>query len=97
QDHIPERLAGHDGVERQIERAGFRLGQKAEHKVVGMLRVTTTERLDLHLGRVRRHAEACKPDGLLVAIMSAGTEFRETRKSIAFRALMEKMNARWTD
>lgn len=38
-----------------------------------------------------------KPDGHLCAIMSAGTEFRETRKSIAFRALMEKMNARWED
>jgi len=38
-----------------------------------------------------------KPDGCLVAIMSAGTEFRETRKSIAFRALMEKMGAWWRD
>lgn len=38
-----------------------------------------------------------KPDGCLSAIMSAGTEFRETRKSQAFRALMEKMNARWDD
>lgn len=38
-----------------------------------------------------------EPGGFLAAIMSAGTEFRETRKSTAFRALMEKMNARWTD
>lgn len=38
-----------------------------------------------------------KPTGFLVAIMSAGTEFRETRKSTAFRALMEQMNARWWD
>lgn len=38
-----------------------------------------------------------KPDGCLAAIMSAGTEFRETRKSQAFRALMEKMGARWDD
>lgn len=38
-----------------------------------------------------------KPDGCLVAIMSAGTEFRETRKSIAFRELMAKMKAQWTD
>lgn len=38
-----------------------------------------------------------KPDGVLVAVMSAGTEFRETRKSTAFRALMEKMKAQWTD
>lgn len=38
-----------------------------------------------------------KPDGMLISIMSAGTEFRETRKSIAFRELMEKLNAQWDD
>lgn len=38
-----------------------------------------------------------KPDGILVAIMSAGTEFRETKKSTAFRAMMEKMGASWRD
>ncbi|MEQ9153494.1 MAG: DUF4942 domain-containing protein [Bauldia litoralis] len=36
-------------------------------------------------------------DGLLVAIMSAGTEFRETRKVTHFRALMNRLNARWRD
>ncbi len=38
-----------------------------------------------------------KPDGMLHAIMSAGTEFRETKKAIAFRDLMKKMHARWSD
>lgn len=38
-----------------------------------------------------------KPDGCLIAIMSAGTEFRETRKSVAFRELMDKMGAKWRD
>lgn len=38
-----------------------------------------------------------KPDGCLVAVMSAGTEFRETRKATAFRALMEDMRAAWRD
>ncbi|KAB2852548.1 MAG: DUF4942 domain-containing protein, partial [Sphingopyxis terrae] len=38
-----------------------------------------------------------KPDGCLTAIMSAGTEFRETRKSVAFRELMASMNAEWQD
>lgn len=41
--------------------------------------------------------EFLKPDGLLVAVMSAGTEFRETRKAAAFRELMAGMRARWTD
>lgn len=38
-----------------------------------------------------------KSDGCLVAIMSAGTEFRETRKSVAFRAHMKAMGATWQD
>lgn len=38
-----------------------------------------------------------KPGGQLVAVMSAGTEFRETKKSTAFRELMERMGARWRD
>jgi hypothetical protein len=36
-------------------------------------------------------------DGQLVAILSAGTEFRETKKAVAFRALMESKGADWTD
>lgn len=38
-----------------------------------------------------------KPDGVLVAVMSAGTEWRETKKSLAFQALMTRMNAKWRD
>ena len=38
-----------------------------------------------------------KSGGFLTAIMSAGTEFRETKKSSAFRALMTEMKARWSD
>lgn len=38
-----------------------------------------------------------KPDGMLAAIMSAGTEFRETKKSAAFRELMNSMGAEWKD
>lgn len=35
-----------------------------------------------------------KPDGYLVAIMSAGTEFRETKKSITFRELVLSLKGR---
>lgn len=41
--------------------------------------------------------EFLKPGGKLVAIMSAGTEFRETRKSAAFRDMMQRMGAKWSD
>lgn len=38
-----------------------------------------------------------KPGGELHAIMSAGTEFRGTAKSEAFREMMQRMGARWED
>ena len=38
-----------------------------------------------------------KPDGQLIAIMSAGTEFRDTRKSTAFRAEIARLNGRMFD
>jgi protein-L-isoaspartate O-methyltransferase len=38
-----------------------------------------------------------KPDGVLVAIMSAGTRFRQDRKARQFRALMEQRGAEWHD
>lgn len=41
--------------------------------------------------------EFLKEDGVLVAIMSAGTEFRETKKAIAFRRIMEKRKGYFLD
>ncbi len=38
-----------------------------------------------------------RPGGVLIAIMSAGTEHRTTRKAVAFRALMESLRADWRD
>lgn len=38
-----------------------------------------------------------KPGGSLTAIMSAGTEFRTTRKSEAFRNMVKKMHGSWRD
>lgn len=38
-----------------------------------------------------------KSGGILMAIMSAGTEFRDTKKSRAFRALMIRMGAKFMD
>jgi hypothetical protein len=38
-----------------------------------------------------------KPGGTLISIMSAGTEFRENKKAKAFRAMLERHRARWTD
>ena len=38
-----------------------------------------------------------KPNGTLVAIMSAGTEFRTDKKSLAFQKFIETMNGRFFD
>ncbi|WP_146188342.1 DUF4942 domain-containing protein [Methylosinus sporium] len=38
-----------------------------------------------------------KPGGCLTAIMSAGTEFRETRKALAFRVFVETRKSEWRD
>src|SRR3546814_17210511 len=38
-----------------------------------------------------------KPNGRLVPIMSAGTEFRSDRKSVEFRQLLEDIGANWHD
>ena len=38
-----------------------------------------------------------KPDGQLVAIVSAGTEWRETKKARAFRDRIASLNGRWHD
>lgn len=38
-----------------------------------------------------------KPDGVLVSIMSAGTEFRSDKKTTAFRKLMRDMGGRFDD
>lgn len=49
------------------------------------------------IDHVMHALEFLKPDGQLVAIMSAATEFRETKKSAAFRAFMESKGATWED
>lgn len=38
-----------------------------------------------------------KPNGYLTAIMSAGTDFRDTRKARAFRELMNSLNGRYIE
>lgn len=53
--------------------------------------------LERDIDHVMHARKFLRPGGRLIAIMSAGTEFRETRKAKAFRAEMKRLNARWTD
>jgi len=49
------------------------------------------------IDHVRHAVKFLKPGGRLVAIMSAGTEFREDAKTVAFRELCERMRPRMGD
>ena len=53
--------------------------------------------LERDIDHVMHALNFLKPDGLLVAIMSAGTEWRESKKARAFRDRMAAMGARWRD
>jgi len=53
--------------------------------------------LERDIDHVMHALDFLEPQGFLTAIMSAGTEFRETRKAVAFRALMKKLNAQTGD
>lgn len=53
--------------------------------------------LERDIDHVVHALDFLKDDGCLYAIMSAGTEFRETRKSIAFREMIAKLNGKFND
>ena len=51
----------------------------------------------LDIDHVRHAMKFLKPDGLLVAIMAAATEFRETNQAKGFRETMRDLNVQWVD
>ncbi|WP_226576490.1 DUF4942 domain-containing protein [Acuticoccus sediminis] len=83
------------GLYRRVDTADFlTLAPRPEYDLIVMNPPFDRERDIDHVWHAMRFL---KPGGRLVAIMSAGTEFRETGKSKAFRAEMERLRARWTD
>ncbi len=53
--------------------------------------------LERDIDHVMHALKFLKPDGELHAIMSAGTEFRETRKAVAFRKVIEDIRGKFSD
>ena len=53
--------------------------------------------LERDIDHVMHAMRFLKPEGMLVAIMSAGTEWRGTKKARAFRDHMANLNAQWRD
>lgn len=85
------------GLYRRVTHADFLTLQPDESALYDRVVMNPPFDRERDIDHVMHAMKFLKPDGLLVAIMSAGTEFRETRKSEAFRAYMEKLNAKWQD
>jgi len=86
-----------EGIYNRVTMADFLVmnpDPKRLYDIVGMNPPFDRER---DIDRVIHALKFLKAGGRLVSIMSAGTEFRQTKKSIAFRALMSKWNAEWHD
>ncbi|GLK69201.1 DUF4942 domain-containing protein [Hansschlegelia plantiphila] len=83
------------GIYRKIQTADFlRVAPEPVYDRVVMNPPFDRER---DIDHVMHAMKFLKPTGALIAIMSAGTEFRETRKSVAFRAHMAQLNATYRD
>lgn len=48
-----------------------------------------------NINHIMHAADFLKPDGRLVAVMSAGIEFRETAKSTFFRAFVDELGGQF--
>jgi len=96
QTDLAEKLKA-EGIYNHVTEADFLAlspDPKRLYDIVGMNPPFDGER---DIDHVMHALKFLKPGGRLVSIMSAGTEFRQTKKSIAFRALMSKWNAEWHD
>ncbi|MDR6954170.1 hypothetical protein J2X65_003538 [Ancylobacter sp. 3268] len=86
-----------EGIYNRVTCADFLAIRPNEHRLYDRVVMNPPFDRERDIDHVMHALDFLKPDGCLIAVMSAGTEFRETRKSIAFRALMEKMKAVWDD
>lgn len=96
QPHLAHQLEA-EGIYARITCADFLQVQPDPDRLYDRVVMNPPFDRERDIDHVVHALEFLKPDGCLVAIMSAGTEFRETRKSIAFRKLMEEMNAKFED
>jgi hypothetical protein len=96
QPHLAEELQ-EEGIYNRVYLGDF---LQLRPEVTGLYdRVVMNPPFDMErdIDHVMHALKFLEPDGFLTAIMSAGTEFRETRKAVAFRKLMEAMKADWHD
>jgi type I restriction-modification system DNA methylase subunit len=95
----PERakLLKREGLYRQVINADFLALQPDPNNLYDRIAMNPPFDRERDIDHVMHALKFLKPDGFLVSIMSAGTEFRETKKATQFRALMEQKHAQWQD
>lgn len=86
-----------EGIYRKVYTADFLNMRPSTTGLYDMVVMNPPFDLERDIDHVRHALDFLKPNGWLTAIMSAGTEYRETKKAVAFRSLIEKLNGRFTD
>jgi hypothetical protein len=86
-----------EGIYRRVTAGDFLLLQPDPKRLYDRVAMNPPFDLLRDVDHVVHALKFLKPDGRLVAIMSAGTEFRSDRKSAAFRKLMIERGARFHD
>ncbi|NQV82382.1 MAG: DUF4942 domain-containing protein [Rhodospirillales bacterium] len=85
------------GLYRRVTQMDFLAMQPDPERLYNRLIMNPPFDMERDIDHVMHAWKFLKPEGRLIAIMSAGTEFRTTRKATAFRAFMKKRNANWRD
>jgi len=96
QPHLAQALEA-EGIYRKVYNCDFLAMQPDPDRLYDRIIMNPPFDLERDIDHVTHAIKFLKPDGHLVAIMSAGTEFRETRKAQAFRELMRQKRAKWSD
>ena len=86
-----------EGIYNRVTCADFLAIRPNEHRLYDRIVMNPPFDRERDIDHVMHALDFLKDDGMLIAVMSAGTEFRETRKAVAFRELMAKMGAAWDD
>jgi hypothetical protein len=86
-----------EGIYRKVHTCDFLQMRPDQNRLYDRVVMNPPFDLERDIDHVVHALKFLKPDGQLHAIMSAGTEFRETKKAKAFRDLMSEMHASWRD
>ena len=96
QPHLAAGLRG-EGIYRRVYEADFLAMRPDPDNLYDVVVMNPPFDLERDIDHILHAMKFLAPDGYLVAILSAGTEWRETKKARAFRDLMARKCARWSD